>query len=143
MSALLEKPVTTTKQRVSKRVKQAFAPAQHSTPIASLTIERTHAKPKSNVLVTLCLRVVLFGVVGYSTFAASSICGQMKLESARQDRKQAIAKASDAKVAVEQLTRQIDQQTSSANIERWALAKGFISPDGLDMKDGKNLVAHR
>jgi hypothetical protein len=146
MSVLLEKPVesTTTSQQVIHRPLRRHVPAtQPIAPMREQAVERVKQKPKTNVAAVVAMKAGLFVSVMGLVYGASSLGGQVMVESARQQRIEAIERAADARGAVVSLNRQLDRLTGHGGIDRWALGHQFKSPDGFGSDHAHTLVAHR
>jgi hypothetical protein len=145
MSALLERPLESPQQQTLPRPTPRFrhsrriAGSQPDIALRVRIVERT--RTRTNVWTIAAAKAGLFFMLMGGTYAASSLSGHVLVEGARQQRINAIERAAEAKSAEAVLVKKIDVLTSSVAIERWAVSRGFASPDGID--DTKTLLARR
>jgi hypothetical protein len=131
MSVLLEKPI----ENIRTIAQVAMAPRREQesfTEVHITSIPVTRTRSSRIALVDVLAKACLFGAVAAVAFSTLSLVGHVKLEAARQQRLDAVRRASDARAAVSLLSRQLDRQTSPDGIDRWAADHGFQSADALD-----------
>jgi hypothetical protein len=103
---------------------------------------RVTTRSRSKVIGAVVARCAVFAVVALATSAASSLTGNVMVEKARRDGIHAAERSRDARAAEAVLRRKVNELTSIASIQEWAIAHGFEAPDVLSpTSTRKNLVA--
>lgn len=97
---------------------------------------QTRRKAKANVASIVVGRVLLFLVVGSTTYLSSSLGGQVMVEKARREGIVAQRRATEATRSEAGLRSRINELTGFTNLEHWADAHGFIAPDQLSIPSG-------
>lgn len=102
-------------------------PATRSIDVRTRT-KRT-AKSRSKSASLLASRMLVFSVVAFCTYLASSMAGQVMVEKARRDGIAAQRRATDAKRTEGGLRSRINELTGFTAMDTWALGHGFVAPD--------------
>ncbi len=145
MSAILERPLESPQQQTLPRPTPRFrhsrrmAGPQPDIALRVRIVERT--RTKTNVWTIVAAKTGMFLMLMGTTFAASSLSGHVLVEGARQQRINAIERATEAEAAEAILGKKIEVLTGAIGIERWAVTRGMVSPDRID--ETKTLVARR
>lgn len=89
----------------------------------------TRAKARTNTQVRsrTATQLLTFGVVAFVTYGISSMCGQVLLEGARQERIASTRVAADMKAEISSLDRQVNGLTNYLVVSDWAGAHGLVS----------------
>ena len=90
---------------------------------------RVTSRSRANVAQLVIARCVMFAVVALTTSAASSLAGSVMVEKARREGIRAVDRARDARAAEAILRTKVNELTSVASIQEWALSHGFQAPD--------------
>jgi hypothetical protein len=83
-------------------------------------------------------KALMFGAVAFVAFSASSLAGNVMVESSRCEGIRAVARANEARAAEANLQNTVDRLSSVSAIEEWAQLHGFVAPDQL----AKSAAAH-
>jgi hypothetical protein len=124
----LDKPTAKERVKVSPRRvdRRAAAP---EVKLRARVLERRRSK--SAIVGLLLVHSMMFSMIAGLTYGASSLYGQVMVESARRDRIEAKERADQAKKGEVLLRERLDKLTQAAAIDEWAFAHGFRAPDGL------------
>lgn len=103
-------------------------PAQNAAaPIRKRVDTRRRAHARSMAI----RRSLVFALVAGASFMASSLMGNVMLEKARQEGKQAMRRTAAAREYQSTLQRQVIRLHSSTSVQSWAAANGFVASDSL------------
>lgn len=108
-----------------------------STPSVRLKRQAAaRARAKTYVL----RKVALFGVCMASALIASTMSGHVMLEKVRTEARTTRLLASEAKAEEYSARKRLDELTSTASVEEWAVAHGFVSSDDPRAAEGDQEV---
>lgn len=107
--------------------------------MAAVPLQRSHqqqqrpqlrvvAHRRNQARAKLLQRLVVFGFLGFSSFLASSLAGNVLLEEARNDGKAALRRSVAAREYKAALQRKVLSATGVNSVEAWAKANGFLPP---------------
>lgn len=87
---------------------------------------RVVQRAKRHPAATIIRRIFVFASLSGLVYLSSSLGGNVLLEQARQDGKQALRRTQIARERQSTLQRQVNKLTSLGSIRGWARANGFV-----------------
>jgi hypothetical protein len=138
MSQILDKPTTNRTPTTVRRKSAPRVPLSSTVPDITLkarVYERKRSKPGFGTIVSQ--KALLFGFVMAVTYASVSLIGQVKVESARQQRLEAHGRAVAAQTAEGALSSKVDRLASSDAIDAYAVAAKMTQVGEIDAEAPK------